>query len=145
MSNVFLVEGAYTPVTSPWQLKSRMFSFFAKLLASTLETLHVVAYRPVANQWRCKQWPLLGNAHRNRTTGLCNSFLSNGSINTHTTIGVLLKTMFSIRSVRSGFEEEFSWESAIEFRSSRWAVSRELSSAGSMRRWRYAINSGVKC
>jgi hypothetical protein len=34
------------------------------------------------------------------------------------TIEELLETMFSIRSVQSGYTEEFSCESAVEFRSS---------------------------
>jgi hypothetical protein len=64
-----------------------------------------------------------------QATGLCNMFLSNGSVRTPTTIGVLLKTVFSTRVVQNGFKEEFSWESAVEFRSSKWAVSQELGSA----------------
>jgi hypothetical protein len=35
-------------------------------------------------------------------------FLSNGSINTPTTIGILLETVFSVESVQSGYKEEFS-------------------------------------
>jgi hypothetical protein len=45
------------------------------------------------------------------------------------TIGVLLETVFPIRSLQNVYKEEFSWESAVEFRSSKWAVSRELRSA----------------
>jgi hypothetical protein len=72
-----------------------------------------MAYRPVAKQYLCKQRPLLGNDRNihscnNRTTGLCNPFISNGSINTPTIIGVLSETVFSIRSVQSGYKEEFS-------------------------------------
>jgi hypothetical protein len=54
------------------------------------------------------------------------------------TIEELLGTMFRIRSVQSGYKEEFIWESAVEFRSSKWADSRELSSlkkAGKMELW----------
>jgi hypothetical protein len=45
---------------------------------------HIVTYRPVAKRWLCKQRPLLGNARNihscnNKTTGLCDLFLSNGS------------------------------------------------------------------
>jgi hypothetical protein len=36
------------------------------------------------------------------------------------TIGLLLETVFSVRSVQSGYEEEFSWEELIEFR--RWQL-----------------------
>jgi hypothetical protein len=35
----------------------------------------------------------------------------------------LLGMMFSIWSVQNGYEEEFSWEAAVEFQSSKWAVS----------------------
>jgi hypothetical protein len=46
-----------------------------------------VLYRPIANQWLCKQQLLIGNAcnihaRDKRTMGLCNLFLSNGSGNT---------------------------------------------------------------
>jgi hypothetical protein len=49
--------------------------------------INIVAYRPVATRWLCKQRTLLRNsrnihAYDNRTTGLCNRFLSNGSVNT---------------------------------------------------------------
>jgi hypothetical protein len=49
--------------------------------------IYSVAYRLVAKWWLCKRWPLLCNARNiyvrsNRTKGLCNQFLSNGSINT---------------------------------------------------------------
>jgi hypothetical protein len=37
---------------------------------------HIVAYRSVASRWLCKQWLLLYNACRNRTTGLCSPCLS---------------------------------------------------------------------
>jgi hypothetical protein len=47
---------------------------------------YIVAYRPVAKRWLCKLRPLLGNVRnifaRNNRTGLCNQFLSNGSVNT---------------------------------------------------------------
>jgi hypothetical protein len=50
---------------------------------------------------------------------------------THTqeTIEELFGTMFCIRSVQRGYKEGSSLKSAAEFRSSKWAVSRELSSA----------------
>jgi hypothetical protein len=38
----------------------------------------------------------------------------------------LFGKVFSIQSVQSGYKEQFSWESAVEFRSSKWSVSREL-------------------
>jgi hypothetical protein len=41
----------------------------------------------------------------------------------------LLGTMFSIGSVQSGYKEEFNWESAVEFRNSKWAISWEVSCA----------------
>jgi hypothetical protein len=49
--------------------------------------VYIVAYRPVAKWWICKQQPLLGNTRiihscNNRTMGLCNPFLSNGCVNT---------------------------------------------------------------
>jgi hypothetical protein len=37
--------------------------------------------------------------------------------------------MLYIRSVQSGCKEDFSWELSVEFRSSKWADSRELGSA----------------
>jgi hypothetical protein len=54
---------------------------------SKASLVHIVAYRPVAKLWLCKQWPLLGNARNihtcnNRTMGLWNPFLSNGLVNT---------------------------------------------------------------
>jgi hypothetical protein len=72
----------------------------------------IVAYRPVAKQWLRKQRPLLGkacniHARNNRTTGLFNPFVSNGSVNTPTTIGLLLETVFSIQSVQNGYKEAF--------------------------------------
>jgi hypothetical protein len=49
--------------------------------------MDTTAYRPVAKRWFCKQRPLLDNgrnihARNNKTTALCNPFLSNGSVNT---------------------------------------------------------------
>jgi hypothetical protein len=44
-------------------------------------------------------------------------------------IGVLLETVLSIRSVQSGYKEELSWESAVEFRNSKWIVTWEPGSA----------------
>jgi hypothetical protein len=69
-----------------------------------------VAYRPVAKRILCKQ-PLLGNtrnthARNKKKTVLCNPFLGNGSVNTLTTIELLLKTAFSVRSVKSGNKED---------------------------------------
>jgi hypothetical protein len=93
-----------------------------------------VAYRPFDKHLLYKQLPLLGNvrniqARNNRMTGLRKTFLSNGSVNTFITIGVLLETVFYVRSVQNGCKQEFSWELAVEFRSSKWEVSRELGSA----------------
>jgi hypothetical protein len=55
-------------------------------LAMPLTIKNVVAYRHDATQWLYKQRPLLSNAHiiharNNRKAKLCNSFLSNGSVN----------------------------------------------------------------
>jgi hypothetical protein len=47
------------------------------------------------------------HAHNNREAGLCNPFLSNGSVKTPTTIEVFLEKVFSILSVQSGYEEQF--------------------------------------
>jgi hypothetical protein len=58
-------------------------------------------------------------------------------LNTPITIGVLLETVLTNWSVQCGYEEEFSWESAIEFRSSKWEVSRELG------RWSWEFRCGV--
>jgi hypothetical protein len=46
---------------------------------------NILAYRPVAKTWLCKQLPLLCNvsnihARNNRKTGLCNQLISNGSV-----------------------------------------------------------------
>jgi hypothetical protein len=76
-----------------------------------------------------QQRTLLGNVRNSRTTGLCIPFLRNGFVNTPTTIGVLLETVLSIRPEQSGYKEDFSWESAAESRSSKWAVSWELCAA----------------
>jgi hypothetical protein len=94
---------------------------------------NIVAYGPIAKKWLGKQRPLLGNirnihASNNRKTGSCNPFLSKGSVNTPTSIEILLETVFCIRSVQSGYKEEFSWEWTVEFRSSEWAVGGELES-----------------
>jgi hypothetical protein len=45
--------------------------------------------------------------------GLCNLFLSNRSVNTTTTIGVLMDTAFSIWSMQTGYKEELveNWQS----------------------------------
>jgi hypothetical protein len=65
-----------------------------------------------------KQRPLVGNtsnihARNERTTGLCNPFISNGSVNTPTKIGALLEAVFSIRCMQSGYKEESSWEQLV--------------------------------
>jgi hypothetical protein len=61
--------------------------------------IHFAAYRSSAKHWFCKQRPLLCNARNNRAIGLCKPFLSVGSVNTPTTIGVLLETVFySVRA-----------------------------------------------
>jgi hypothetical protein len=108
---------------------------------ATFILFNIVTYRPVAKHWLCKQRPLLDNARniheRNNRTALCNAFISNGSVNTPTTIGVLLEPAFSIPSVQCGYEEEFSWEPAVEFRCSKQAVSRELG------RWSWEFRLGV--
>jgi hypothetical protein len=75
------------------------------------EAVHNMANRPVTERKVCKQRPLLGktrniHAPNNRTTGLCNPFLSNGSLYTLATIGVLLETVFTLRSMKSGDKEE---------------------------------------
>lgn len=64
----------YLSVTS-WQS-----SGWEQILKENLE--YIVAYRPAANWWLCKQRPLLSNSRNNRTTRLCNTFLTNGSVNT---------------------------------------------------------------
>jgi hypothetical protein len=62
---------------------------------------------------------------------------------TQETIEELLGTMFSFRSVPSGSKEEFSWEQWVEFRSSKWAVTREMGSAWGG--WEDgAVSSGVE-
>jgi hypothetical protein len=103
--------------TKSWPIRSCLYS-----------KKSIVAYRPVAKQWLSKQRPLLGNVrnmHEPNRTRLCNMFLGNRSVNT-LTIGTFFKTASSIQSVRSSYAEEFSSESAVEFRSSQWAVSQEL-------------------
>jgi hypothetical protein len=58
-------------------------------LRNVCKLLHyIVVYRPVAKRRLCKQQPLLANdrnihARSNKTTGLCNSILSNGSVRAH--------------------------------------------------------------
>jgi hypothetical protein len=104
--------------------------------------IYILGYRPVPKQSLCKQRPLLGNARNihprnNRMTGLCNQFQSNGLVNTPTAIVLLLETVFYIGSVQSGCKEEFSWELAVEFRSSMLAVSRELG------RWSWEFRCGM--
>jgi hypothetical protein len=109
---------------------------------------YTVAYRPVTKQWLYKQRPFLGNSRNthersSRTMGLCDPFLSNGSVNTPTKIGVLLKTVFSIRSVQSAYTEEFNWESAVEFRSSKWVVVASWPLQGKLKRRHYELRCGA--
>jgi hypothetical protein len=42
--------------------------------------------------------------------------VSKQRIGEHTTIGVLLETVFSLLSMQSGYKEEFRWEDLVEFR-----------------------------
>jgi hypothetical protein len=125
-------------------------TYDAEMGSGAMIYIYSVANRPVAKQWLCKQLPLLGNARsiqaRNNRTGLCNIFLSNGSVNTPTTIGVLLETVFSIRSVQSGCKEQFSCESAVDFRSSKSADGRELGSAREAEKMAlWVLTSGQRC
>jgi hypothetical protein len=53
--------------------------------------------------------------------------------------------MFSIRSVQSGYKEEFSWESAVEFRSSKWALVESWTPRGRLRRWRFEFRWQSDC
>jgi hypothetical protein len=62
---------------------------------------------------------------------------------TQATIEELLRTTFSVRSVQSGYKEDFVWESAFEFRSSKWAVSRKLSSARKAEKMALWVRLGV--
>jgi hypothetical protein len=77
--------------------------------------------------------------HRCYATG----FLSKGSINMPTIVGVLLKTVFSVRSVRSGYKEEL-----VENRQSSSGVPCEqlvesYALRGRLRRWRCEFRCGV--
>jgi hypothetical protein len=93
-----------------------------------------------------KQRPLLGNARnihsrKNKTARLCYPFLSNGSVNTRTTIRILEK-VFSIRSVQSGYKEDLvenrqssSGVPSVQFVES-WALQ------GRLGRWRYGFMCG---
>jgi hypothetical protein len=75
----------------------------------------IVAYRSAAKQWLCKQRPLLGNARNNRTTMLWDPFLSYGfGKHASTTIGLLLETVFSIRSVQSSCKED-NWRNPVVY------------------------------
>jgi hypothetical protein len=56
--------------------------------------IHIVAYRSVAKQSLCKQLLLQGHSRNNWTTELSNQFLRNRSVNTPTTLGVLLEQCF---------------------------------------------------
>jgi hypothetical protein len=70
--------------------------------------VYIVAYRPVAKQWLCKQRPLLGNARNMHVTIEERVYapVSKQRIDNH----VLLETVFSILSVRSGYKEVVGWE-----------------------------------
>jgi hypothetical protein len=84
---------------------------------------------------------VIGNARKiharnNITTGICNPFLSKGSVKTLITIGVFLETVFSIRSMQSGYKEEL-----VENRQSSSGVPSEQlveswALQGRLRRWR---------
>jgi hypothetical protein len=110
------------------------------------EVIPIVEYRAVSEQWLCGRRPLLGNARNtharnNGKAGLCNPFLSNGSVNTPTKIVVLLGTVFYIRFVQSGYKEEL-----VENRQSSSGVpSEQLVESwdlqGGLRRWRYEFSS----
>jgi hypothetical protein len=83
-----------------------------------------VAYTPVTKRWLCKQRTLLGNAHNihapSNRKGLCNPFLSIGSVNTFpgndvrsiarqppiTTIEELLEGVFSVGSAPRVYSED---------------------------------------
>jgi hypothetical protein len=92
-----------------------------------------VTYRPAAKRWLCKQWPFLGNASNNRTTMLCNPFLSFGLVNASTTTWLLMESVFSIRSVQHGYKEG-NWSNPIS-----WGVAVQLSSAKEAeKRWCYS-------
>jgi hypothetical protein len=109
---------------------------------------NIVANGPDVKRWFCKQRPFLGNvrnihAHNNKTRGLCSPFISNGSVNTPTTIGVLLETVFSIRSMQNGYKEEF----VENGQSSSGVLSEQLVESWALkwrlRRWRYEFSCGV--
>jgi hypothetical protein len=95
-----------------WRTKWEKSNFLHAFCNDGCIIENIVAHRPVAKQWLCKQRPLLGNdrnahARINRTKGLCNPFLNIGSVNTHATIRVLLETILSIRSVQNIYKAEF--------------------------------------
>jgi hypothetical protein len=79
----------------------------------------ITAYRPVAKRWLCKQWPLLYNARKiqalNNRTGM--QPVSRQRIGKHAsaTIKWLFETVFSVRSVRSGYKED-NWGNPIQLR-----------------------------
>jgi protoheme ferro-lyase len=58
----------------------------------------------------------------------------------------LLGTMVSLHSLPIDYKEKFSWEYSAEFRSSGWAVCRELSSARkAVKRRRYEFSWQPGC
>jgi hypothetical protein len=82
----FMVVGRQVPVH-----RIRFEFFFFRTLKTyyfivLLYCCIAVLCGPFSKRWLCKQRPLLANARNiharnNRTTGLCNPFLNNGSIN----------------------------------------------------------------
>jgi hypothetical protein len=59
--------------------------------------------QPVSREWICKHIPVVTNMH-----AAIEKPISKQRVGKHTTIGVLLETVFSVWSVQSAYKEEFS-------------------------------------
>jgi hypothetical protein len=107
----------------PWRW-SALFTVLRKEEIVIDNSFNIVAYRPVAKRWFCKQRPLLWSA---RNIHACNNrrtvfsevraaVVSRQQLgkhvpavtNTQTTIVLLLETVFSTRSEQTGYKED-SW------------------------------------
>jgi hypothetical protein len=96
--------------------------------------------QPVSRKRIGKHIPAATNTHATIEDPVFNQ-----RIDKHTAIGVLLETVFSVRFVQNGYNEESSWEDLVDFQRSKWAVSRELSSAKIReKRWQLQERTGLR-
>jgi hypothetical protein len=92
----------------------RVYSHSKTIIMNLIQIMifiDTVAYRPVSKRWLCKQQPLLGNARykharNNKITVTQPVSRQRMGKQASTTIEWLLETVFSVRSVQSGYKED---------------------------------------